>query len=323
MNDKTITALAREYAEEISPVRQLEDHPVSKMIADIMRKALSEATAEQIKNFEGFLRFLLRRYCLVEKSKAMQLYSHLLDLVENERISEHYSEWCDLEREYIALFGENVFADYFGSKCLPDAHEDNVTSIEPQPAEPKFKIGDELVWDKRILVKIDEVFADGKYLVFSHIGKFIVKESDLEPYTAAEQSMTDGETEHTKDKFATQMQGKFTEQDFTEAKQMTESCLASIPQFELPKQIEAQINKAMESIKAESRKQFGDFGAANADITIPVYRQMMRFGALLVLSAGYLESEQTDSDRGDYISMTKPTDPNKCTLFGREKGETI
>lgn len=94
MNDKTITALAREYAEE-----------------------------EEI--------------LTCEKSKAMKLYSHLLDLVENERISEHYSEWYDLEREYIALFGENAFADYFGSKCLPDAHEDNFTSIEPKPAEPK------------------------------------------------------------------------------------------------------------------------------------------------------------------------------------------
>lgn len=195
-----------------------------------------------------------------EKSKAMQLYSHLLDLVENERIIEHYSEWCDLEREYIALFGENVFADYFGSKCLLDAHEDNFTNIKPKPAE---------------------------------------------------QSMTDSETEHTKDEFATRMQGKFTEQDFTEAKQRTESWMAAIPQFELPKQIEAQINKAMESIKAESRKQFGDFGAANADIAIPVYRHLMRLGALLVLSAGYLESEQTDSDCGDYISMTKPTDTNK------------
>ena len=63
----------------------------------------------------------------------MQLYSHLLDLVENERISEHYSEWCDLEREYIALFGENVFADYFGSKCLPDElNEDNFAKSEPK-----------------------------------------------------------------------------------------------------------------------------------------------------------------------------------------------
>ena len=129
--------------------------------------------------------------------------------------------------------------------------------------------------------------------------------------TAAEQSMTDSETEHTKDKFVARMRGKFTEQDFTEAKQRTESCMASIPQFELPKQIEAQIDEAMGSIKAEARRQYGNFGAANADIAILVHRQMMRLGALLALSAGDLESEQTDSDRGDYISMTKPTDPNK------------
>lgn len=68
-----------------------------------------------------------------DKSKAMQLYSHLLDLVENERMSEHYSGWCDLEREYIALFGENVFADYFGSKCLMDKlNEDNFVKSEPK-----------------------------------------------------------------------------------------------------------------------------------------------------------------------------------------------
>ena len=54
-----------------------------------------------------------------EKSKAMQLYSNLLDLVDSERMSEHYSKWCDLEREYIALFGENVFSDYFSPKGLP------------------------------------------------------------------------------------------------------------------------------------------------------------------------------------------------------------
>lgn len=275
-----------------------------------------------------------------EKSKAMQLYSHLLDLVENERISEHYSEWCDLEREYIALFGENVFAGYFGSKCLPDAREVNFATKKPQIAEPKFKhkIGDKVrivndishnnkyKGDITEIVYIDESNPNAPYKVDIYDEEFGVglwcQESDLEPYTAAEQPMTDSETEHTKDEFATRMQGKFTEQDFTEAKQRTESCMASIPQFELPKQIEAQINKAMESIKAESRKQFGDFGAANADITIPVYRQMMRLGALLVLSARYLESEQTDSDRGDYISMTKPTDPNKCTLFGREEADS-
>ena len=62
--------------------------------------------------------------------------------------------------------------------------EDNFPTKKPKPAEPKFKIGDELVWDKHILVKIDEVFADGKYLVFSRNGnRYMVKESDLEPYS--------------------------------------------------------------------------------------------------------------------------------------------
>lgn len=71
---------------------------------------------------------------------------------------------------------ERVLIGLFGSKCLPD--------IEPKPAEPKFKVGDELVWDKRIIVKVDEVYADGEYLVYSRVGnRYTVKESDLEPYT--------------------------------------------------------------------------------------------------------------------------------------------
>lgn len=48
----------------------------------------------------------------------------------------------------------------------------------------------------------------------------------------------------------------------------------------------------MECIKAEARQQYGDFGATSADITIPVYRHMMRLGALLGLSAGASEAEQ-------------------------------
>ncbi len=118
----------------------------------------------------------------------------------------------------------------------------------------------------------------------------------LDGYTACEQSMSDSKAEHTKNEFVSRMQGKLTEQDLTEAKQRTESCVASLSQFELPKQIEAQIDEAMACIKEESQRQYGNFGAASADIAIPVYRQMMRLGALLALSAGDLESEQTESD---------------------------
>ena len=80
----------------------------------------------------------------------------------------------------------------------------------------------------------------------------------LDGYTAAEQSMTDSETEHTKDEFVARMQGKFTEQDLTEAKQRAESCMASIPQFELPKPIETQIDEAMAGIEAEAQRHCGD-----------------------------------------------------------------
>ncbi len=89
-NDQ-ITALAREYAEEINPVNRLNDYPEAKMIADMMRNALSEVIDEKIKDFEGFVRFLLRRYCLVEKSKVTTEYKacasmrddHLLPNIES------------------------------------------------------------------------------------------------------------------------------------------------------------------------------------------------------------------------------------------------
>lgn len=95
---------------------------------------------------------------------------------------------CADADDYINEHLEEEDSDYTyyqgRSDALHELNEDNFVKSEPKPAEPKFKIGDELVWDKRILVKIDEVFADGKYLVFSRIGnRYMVKESDLEPYT--------------------------------------------------------------------------------------------------------------------------------------------
>ena len=99
----------------------------------------------------------------------------------------------------------------FGSKCLPDEKinpESLVTTIkdsmehplpdkilldgiaEPKPAEPKFKVGDEVVWDKRIIAHVDEILNDGDYIIYSRIGKrHIVHESDLEPYTEPEEDL--------------------------------------------------------------------------------------------------------------------------------------
>lgn len=114
---------------------------------------------------------------ICEKSKVQRAYNTSREIVKAENPdSRMYSIYTQIMC---------VLESIFGSKCLLDElNEDNFTRTEPKPSEPKFKIGDELVWDKRILVKVDEVFADGKYLVFSRNGnRYMVKESDLEPYT--------------------------------------------------------------------------------------------------------------------------------------------
>ena len=48
-----------------------------------------------------------------DKKQALTFYEHLLDLVEKDRMSKNYSEWCELEREYIALIGEKYFTEHF------------------------------------------------------------------------------------------------------------------------------------------------------------------------------------------------------------------
>lgn len=59
-----IAALAREYAEEMYP--------------NLSDKIISLKT-QTIKEAEGVIRFLLRRFCLVEKSKATELCRLTLD----------------------------------------------------------------------------------------------------------------------------------------------------------------------------------------------------------------------------------------------------
>lgn len=68
MTDQQITALAREYAEEIYPHE--EDEDIGQM--EFLR---SSAT----KHIETALKKLSQRYCLVEKSKAIKAYKAMSD----------------------------------------------------------------------------------------------------------------------------------------------------------------------------------------------------------------------------------------------------
>lgn len=66
MDDNTITALAREYAEEI--VQDTDSYP------ELPICLLNEMRKEVAEDFEEKIRFLLRRFCLVEKSKVKAEY---------------------------------------------------------------------------------------------------------------------------------------------------------------------------------------------------------------------------------------------------------
>lgn len=66
MNDDQITALAREYVEEI--FKNDESNP------DLSICLLNDIKFEAAADFEEKLHFLLRRFCLVEKSKVEEKY---------------------------------------------------------------------------------------------------------------------------------------------------------------------------------------------------------------------------------------------------------
>lgn len=101
---------------------------------------------------------------------------------------------------YILDVMPRSFAALFGSKCLPDElNEDNFATKKPQPAEPKFKVGDKvrIVDDSRHgqeyrgyvteVVYVDESDPDATYKVYMYDEECGVSlwysESDLEPYT--------------------------------------------------------------------------------------------------------------------------------------------
>ena len=75
MNLEEITALAREYAEAIRPYN---DKTAPLSILDI-REA------------ERLIRFLLRRYCLVEKSKVAEEYKRAIETNRNGKETGAYS----------------------------------------------------------------------------------------------------------------------------------------------------------------------------------------------------------------------------------------
>lgn len=77
--DEEITALAREYAEEtIGDILQFSPRPLPNSVEVLIRR--------DQKQTENIIRFLLRRFCLVEKSKVEQIYQAKQHILANQNV---------------------------------------------------------------------------------------------------------------------------------------------------------------------------------------------------------------------------------------------
>lgn len=78
MNKEEITALASEYAEEKGKKMEREQGLPNCLLKEVMGMDVEELI--------NFLQWLLRRYCLVEKSKAIQIYQAKQHILANQDV---------------------------------------------------------------------------------------------------------------------------------------------------------------------------------------------------------------------------------------------
>lgn len=102
MTPDQITALAREYAEECCPIETYEKAELIDPYKEEVFERKVDILATQIE-FEQFLEWLLRRYCLVEKDAVRKEYESVKDTPEEcnyEELGATWDEWPYLSRFY-------------------------------------------------------------------------------------------------------------------------------------------------------------------------------------------------------------------------------
>lgn len=128
--------------------------------------------------------------------------------VSRKRVQEMYKNNCDeIRRENISSsdkdcyeYANEVLKTLFGPKCHPDdtkddtmggAMESNVDSLEPKPAEPKFKVGDIVRFKYCCTTCRIDGFKMSDGVMLYQVGEVWAEESDLEPYTEPTETFTD------------------------------------------------------------------------------------------------------------------------------------
>lgn len=232
----------------------------------------------------------------------------------------------------------------FGSKCLPDeakddtkggAMERNVDTLEPnvdssEPTKLRFKVGDKvrMVSPKRykgcvaeiIYVDENDPYAPYKVDIYDEQfgGGIWCAASQIEPYTEPADHIADN--------------GKMVDRRLNIATTILGNLIKS-QYYSLSYRY--QEDNIKEMAKVSARLTDAIIGELNESAVHKhtTFRQTMNYDITFCEGEGCQRREQchryrellrfradTDPNRKDYISMTRPNDPDKCTIFWREKG---
>lgn len=183
LQDLVWSILPKEFKEEVKKVARIYSGRTSALFGaerHIANKFLDEfiglfghdnltSDAEEEEMLTVSRKKVQRRYHMAYKCKHSGLLSH--DDVQ------FWKGW------------QGALDDLFGSKCLPDElPEDNFAKSEPNPAEPKFKVGDYVRY-KGGVHKVVATAKDNRCYLNKILG--CIDESDLEPYTEPKENIAE------------------------------------------------------------------------------------------------------------------------------------
>lgn len=129
---------------------------------------LTSDAEEPVKDSDG------NEWICVPREQVQEQYALNVNALRKENLTDMQTE--------IATKVKDTLYYLFGSKCLPD----NVDSLEPKPAEPKFKPNDKVIFENMVCTIMQVCYADCTYsLMKDKTGAFVawIEESNLKPYT--------------------------------------------------------------------------------------------------------------------------------------------
>lgn len=186
LQDLAWSILPKEFKEEVKRVANIFSRRTSGMLGG--ERTLADTFLNEFINLFGRHNLTSdaegEEMLTVPRKKVQEFYVKCKEVTKNPYSYPDYSHESALSR--MALLDI-----LFGPKCLPDnvdSLDSNIDSLEPKPAEPKFKVGDYVRY-KGGVHKVVATAKDNRCYLNKILG--CIDESDLEPYTEPKENIAE------------------------------------------------------------------------------------------------------------------------------------